>query len=300
MITQLLAHPALDAVYEGIRLELENQGFTKENLKITFKNAHGNTVTASQIARNFAGENPDVVVGISTPSAQAIASSVKGKIPLVFSAVTDPYAANLVHKSDGEKNKKRNVTGVTGLFPFKKQIKFIKEILPNTKKIGVIYNPGEDNSVASLQYIKDVSRELGIEIVESVATKSVDVSSAAQKLVGKIDAIFVPTDNTVVSSLKSVIKVGKRYNIPVFAADIMLVEQGLVGMVGVDYKMMGYQTGKLIARILRGENTSSIPVEHPIGEKMILNQEVAKTNKIIFSQKILSEAAQIIESKSKK
>lgn len=201
--TAIVEHPALDATRDGVRDELEANGYEEgKNLRFEYESAQGNPATAAQIARKLVGAKPHVIVPISTPSAQAVVAATKD-IPVVFTAVTDPVGAKLV--SDPKKPG-GNVTGVTDLSPIGKHLELIQEITPNAKRIGVLHNPGEANSLSLLQLLKTEAGPRGLEIIEAPATKSSDVLSAAQSLIGKADVIYIPTDNTIVSALEAVIR----------------------------------------------------------------------------------------------
>ncbi len=210
-----------------------------------------------QIAQKFVGENPSVIVPISTPSAQAVVNATS-EIPVVFTAVTDPLGAKLVSDM---MHPGGNVTGMSDLSPIKKHLELIKEITPNATKIGVPYNPGEANSVTLLGLLKQYAPEMGLEIVEAAAPTSADVLAAAQSLVGKADVIYVPTDNTIVSALESVIKVGTDNQVPVYAGDTDSVPRGAIAALGFNYYDVGRQTGKIVLRVLNGEKPGDIPVE---------------------------------------
>ena len=183
-----------------------------------------------------------MIVPISTPSAQAVVAATSD-IPVVFTAVTDPLGAKLI--SNLEKPG-ANVTGMSDLSPIVKHLELIKEITPDAKTIGVPYNPGEANSVTLLGLLKSEGAEMGFEIVEAPAPTSADVLAAAQSLVGKVDVIYVPTDNTIVSALEAVIKVGTDNKIPVYAGDTDSVPRGAVAALGFNYYDVGRQTGKIV------------------------------------------------------
>ena len=215
-VTAIVEHPALDAVRQGVQDELAAQGYEAgENLDFQFESAQGNPATAAQIAQKFVGEAPDVIVPISTPSAQAVAGATKD-IPIVFSAVTDPLGAKLVASLEQPGG---NVTGMTDLSPIGAHLDLVKEITPEVATLGVIYNPGEANSVTLLDLLKQEAPARDIAIVEAAAPRSADVQAAAQSLVGRVDAIYVPTDNTVVTALEAIVGVGIDNQLPVYAGD---------------------------------------------------------------------------------
>ena len=230
--TAIVEHPALDAARDGLRDELAAGGYeVGKNLTFLYESAQGNPATAAQIARKFIGEAPDVIVPISTPSAQAVVAATK-EIPVVFTAVTDPLGARLVAALDRPGG---NVTGMSDLSPIDKHMALVKRITPETGKLGVIFNPGEANSLTLLKLIHNHAPDHGLKVVEAPATKSADVLAAAQSLVGKADAIYVPTDNTVVSALEAVIKVGIDNQVPVYAGDTDSVPRGVIAALGFNY-----------------------------------------------------------------
>lgn len=291
-VTQIVEHPALDACREGIKEELEAAGFREgENLTFLYESAQGNPGTAAQIARKFVGENPTVIVPISTPSAQAVVSATS-EIPVVFTAVTDPVGAQLVTNLEKPGG---NVTGMSDLSPIGKQLDLIKEITPDVKTLGVPYNPGEANAVTLLELIKKLAPDSGFEIVEAAAPKSSDVLAAAQSLVGKVDAIYVPTDNTIVSALEAVIKVGTDNQIPVYAGDTDSVPRGAIAALGFNYFDVGRQTGRIVARVLNGENPGDIPVEGVEITELYVNPGAAAKMGVTIPQEVIDRAKEVVQ-----
>ena len=256
-VTAIVEHQALDAVRDGVRDELKAAGFEAgKNLKYEYQSAQGNTGTAAQIARKYVGGKPDAIVAIATPSAQAVVAATKD-IPVVFSAVTDPVAAKLVKSWDASGT---NVTGVSDMSPLDKHLELVKKVAPNAKRVGVIYSPGEANSVAIVEALKKAAPAAGLVLVEASAARSVDVASAAQSLVGKVDVIYAPTDNNVMSAFEGIVKVAQQSKIPVIAADTDGVKRGAVAALGLNYYDIGRQTGKVVVRILNGEAPGKIAV----------------------------------------
>jgi putative ABC transport system substrate-binding protein len=272
-VTAIVEHPALDAARDGILAYLEEAGFKQgQNLEFVYESAQGNPAVAAQIARRFIGMAPDVIVPISTPSAQAVVSATQD-IPVVFTAVTDPVGAKLV---TDDRKPGGNVTGVSDMSPIARHLDLIKEIKPETQRLGVIFNPGEANAVTLVELIKEEAPARQLELVEVSAAKSSDVLAAAQSLVGNVDAIYVPTDNTVVSALEAVIKVGIDNGIPVFAGDTDSVTRGAVAALGFDYFDVGRETGELVLRVLNGEAPGGMPVRGIEITKLHLNPNSAR------------------------
>jgi len=291
-VTAIVEHPALDACRDGIKDELKAQGFEDgKNITFVYESAQGNPGTAAQIAQKFVGENPTVIVPISTPSAQAVVAATSD-IPVVFTAVTDPLGAKLI--SNIEKPG-ANVTGMSDLSPIAKHLALIKEVTPNAKKIGVPFNPGEANAVTLVELLKSEGAKMGYEIVEAPAPKSSDVLAAAQSLVGKSDVIYVPTDNTIVSALEAVIQVGTDNKLPVFAGDTDSVKRGAIAAIGFNYYDVGRQTGQIVARVLKGEKPGDIPFERAAKFDLVVNRKTAQALGIPIPQSLLLRADKVIE-----
>lgn len=292
-ITQIVEHPALDAVYQGVKDELAEQGYTEgENLKVMHESAQGNQAIASQIARKFVGEQPDVIVAIATPSAQTVAAAARN-IPVVFSAVTDPVAARLVQSWE---EPGANITGVSDMLPIDKHLDMLLRVMPDARRIGTVYNPGEANAVALVEMIEERLEERGLELVRGAATKTSEVLGAARSLVGKVDAIYLTTDNTVISAAEAVISVGERADIPVFAADTATVERGAVAALGFDYYRHGRQTGKMVTRILDGADTATMPVETMEELDLFVNPGAAERMGITLTDDLIQEAKKVVKS----
>ena len=291
-VTAIVEHPALDAARDGVRDELKAAGYEEgKNLKFTYESAQGNPGTAVQIAQKLVGESPTVIVPISTPSAQAVISATSD-IPVVFTAVTDPLGAKLVANLEKPGG---NVTGMSDLSPLGKQLDLIHQIVPGAKRIGVPYNPGEANAVTLVNLLKEKSAPLGLEIVEASASKSAEVQAAAQSLVGKVDVIYVPTDNTIVSALEAVIGVGIDNKLPVFAGDTDSVKRGAIAAVGFDYYDVGRQTGKIVVRILKGEKPGDIAVQGIEITQLFVNPGAAQKMGITIPEALIASAKEVVK-----
>ncbi|MGB1951580.1 MAG: ABC transporter substrate-binding protein [Marinobacter sp.] len=292
-ITQIVEHPALDAVHQGVRDELAEEGFSDgDNLTLTHESAQGNSAIASQIARKFVGEGPDVIVAIATPSAQTMAAAARN-IPVVFSAVTDPVGAKLVQSLE---KPGANITGVTDMLPIERHIDLLERVVPDAKTIGTVYNPGEANAVALVELLEARLEARGLKLAKAAATKTSEVLGAARSLVGKADAIYLTTDNTVISAAEAVVSVGERAKIPVFAADTATVSRGAVAALGFDYYDLGRQTGGMVARILNGANPADMAVESVDTLNLFVNPEAAERMGITLSQDVLDDAQEIVKS----
>lgn len=291
-VTAIVEHPALDAVRDGVKEELKASGYEAgKNLKFEYQSAQGNTGTAAQIARKYAGDRPDVIVAIATPSAQAVVATTK-TIPVVYSAVTDPVAAKLV---GGWGPSGTNVTGVSDQSPLDKHIALIKQVVPKAARIGVIYSPGEANSVAIVEALRKAAAAADLKLVEGAAARTVDVPSAAQSLVGKVDAIYTPTDNNVMSAFEGIVRVAQQARIPVIAADTGAVKRGAVAALGLNYHDLGRQTGKIAVRILKGEAPGNIASEMSSKFELHVNPDAAQKQGVALSDALLKSAAVVVK-----
>ncbi|MFL1404942.1 ABC transporter substrate-binding protein [Marinobacter sp. M1N3S26] len=290
-ITQIVEHPALDAVHEGVKDELAARGYEEgSNLSLMHESAQGNTAIAAQIARKFAGEQPDVIVAIATPSAQTMAAATRN-LPVVFSAVTDPVGAKLVDSLEAPGG---NITGVSDMLPIDRHLDMVQRVVPDAKRIGTVYNPGEANAVALVELLEERLEARGLTLEKAAATKTSEVLGAARSLAGKADAIYLTTDNTVISAAEAVVSVGERAQIPVFAADTATVERGAVAAMGFDYYDLGRQTGAMVARILEGASPADIPVETVDKLDLFVNPGAAEKMGITLDDDLISEATEVI------
>ncbi len=292
-ISQIIEHEALNETYRGIIEELEAEGYVGDKkVKIVYETAQGSPLIAAQIAQKFVSIQPDVMVGIGTIAAQALVGANKrsGK-PIVFSSVTDPVGAQLV-ASLSEPG--AGVTGVTNWIKLEPQIEKFQQILPKLKRLGIVYNPGEGNSVILVSRLKDTARQMGIEITESPATATMEVGMAAKHIAHKVDAFFISNDNTVLSAFESVVGVANDAGIPVFVSDINKVQSGAVAALGPDQYEIGRQTGKMIVEILKGTSPAKMPVEFPKKTEFYLNLDALKRLHIQVPSTLLQEADKII------
>lgn len=291
-ITAIVEHPALDAVREGVIEELAAEGFKEgENLTVNFQSAQGNTATAGQIAKQFVADAPDVIVAIATPSAQSVVAATN-TIPVVFSAVTDPVEAKLVDKLDGSGT---NVSGASDALPYEPQIELMKQIIPELKNVGYVYSPGEVNSTIVLKNLKDKLTPMGINVVDAPAQKSSDIAMAARSLDGKVDMIYTSTDNNVVSAYESLYQAAKETKIPLIASDTGSVERGATAALGVNYHDLGIETGKIVAKILNGEEAGNIPVYTATSLDLHVSPKHATEQGIELPKELVEKAKEVLE-----
>ena len=289
-ITQIVEHPALDAMRNGVIDRLKEKGVeVKANIHI----AQGNAATNIQIISQIMGERPDLVLAIATPGAQAAAQKIKN-IPILFTGVTDPVSAGLV--KDLQNTGGKNITGMSDFSPMDKHVELIKEIVPSVKSIGVIYNAGEPNSVVLVEKLKEEAAKAGLSVEEATIANSSGVYQAAKSLIGRSDVIYIPTDNTAISALESAIKVCKQNRLPLIVGDVDSVERGAIAAVAVDYYKMGLQTGDMAYKILvEGVNPGSMPIEFLNDLNLHVNKKAAASMKVTLPESTIKRAAKVIE-----
>lgn len=269
-IVQIVEHPALDSAREGFLDTLKKNGYEEgKNLKVDYQNAQGDQSVLQSIAQKFASSKYDLILAIATPSAQVMASATKD-IPILITAVTDPVEAKLVNSMEKPGT---NVTGTTDMNPLKEQFDLLKKLVPQAKKVGVIYNAGEVNSQVQVRMAKDVAKNLGIELIEATVTTSADVLQASQSLVGKVDAIYVPTDNMVVSAAQSVVQVANKNKIPIIAGESSVVDKGGLATIGINYNNLGKQTGEMALKVLKGSKPQDMAIESQKQFDTVFNKE---------------------------
>ena len=238
-------------------------------MKFDEQNAQGDQATATSIAAKFAEADHDLILAIATPSAQAIAQSIVDT-PVLFTSVTDPVSAQLVDSLDAPGS---NLTGTTDMNPVEEQIKLVKQFTPKAKSIGIIYSSGEVNSEVQVKLAKTIAESEGLSVKETTITNSAEVQQAAQDLAGTVDAIYVPTDNTVVSAFASVVQAAEDAKIPLIAGEADSVAHGALATYGIDYTTLGYQTGQMAIKILtEGADPATMPVESQTEYELTVNK----------------------------
>ena len=273
-VVQYASHPSLDNCYEGFLKGLADEGFVEgENLTIDFQNAQGDTANCDLMAKTMVTSRVDLLAGIATPAVMSEYSAAKSSdIPIVFTAVSDPVSAGLVQSIEQPGS---NCTGTSDVLPLEKQVKMIRAFLPDATKIGVIYTTSEPNSVSHLEKLQGIAADNGFEVIAVGVTNSSEVASAAASVVAQgADCINNFTDNNVVDNLSAVIKAANDGGIPVFGSEIEQVKNGCLASESIDYVALGEQTGRMAARILSGEDASTMPVEEVEDATPVYNSEV--------------------------
>lgn len=259
-VLQLVSHPALDQIYEGIKEGLADEGLEEgKNLKLLFQNGQGDQSKLNTMSQQLVQDKADVLVGIATPAAQALDNNVKKKdIPIVLGAITDPKGAGLVASND---KPGANITGVSDQPPVGEIIQLAKKLLPNAKKVGMLYSSSEMNSQFQVAEATKKAESLGLEVVNKPVATTNEVAQTVQVLAQEVDFVFIPLDNTIANAMETVSQEATKQKLPVFPSVETMVEQGGVATVGISQKELGVQTGKMAAKIAKGE---SDPATTPI------------------------------------
>ncbi|BCN31785.1 ABC transporter substrate-binding protein [Anaeromicropila herbilytica] len=292
-IGQFAEHGSLDNCRKGFIEGLAQEGYKEgKNVKFEYENAQADGGTATQIATNFVANKVDLICAIATPMAQSAYGTAKdSNIPVIFTAVTNPVLAELAKK---DKTPSGNVTGTSDKLPVDKQLQMIRTILPDAKKIGILYSTSEVNSISAIKEYKELASKYGFEIVESGISVTADIPLATDKLLNEVDCLTNLTDNTVVSSLPVILDKASDKNIPVFGSEIEQVKKGCLAAEGLDYYQLGIKTGKMAAQVLKGEKKASDMKYEVIEEAAFYgNTEVAKKLGITIPDELVGSAKEM-------
>lgn len=269
-VSQIVEHPSLDAAYEGFQKAIEDAGL---DVEYKFNSANGDNSQTVSIAQKLVGDNVDLIFANSTPSAQA-AKGTTDQIPIVFTSVTDAVGAELIASMDAPGG---NVTGTVDLHPdtIANTVAFLKDQL-GAKNVGTVYNTGEQNSVAQVELVKAALEAEGITLHEAAVSTSAEVKQATESLLGKVDSLYILTDNTVVSALESVIDVANANKLPTMVGELDSVARGGLGAYGFEYYDIGYEAGEKAVQILtEGKSAGEIPATYPGNLKLVINKATA-------------------------
>ncbi len=292
-VSQLAEHPALDASYEGFVAALADAGYVDgENITIDYNNAQGDPATCTTIAEKLVNGQCDLILAIATAAAQSAASATS-EIPILGTAITDFEVAGLVNDSDAPGG---NVSGGSDMNPIEDQIDLLTQILPDAKTVAVMYCSSEDNSIVQAGLAEEALEARGIEWVEYTVSDSTMIQSVAESMIGKVDAVYIPTDNLLAEGLAAVSMVTNDNNLPCIVGEAGMVENGGLATYGLDYYDLGYMTGQMAVQVLEGADISTMPVGHiPVEEcTLTVNTTVAEQLGITIPEDILSQA-EVIE-----
>lgn len=291
-IIQIVEHPSLNTIREAFITQLEEQGFKDgENVTIDYQNAQGDQTNLKTISNKFVNKKYDLIVAIATPSAQSVVGATE-EIPVIFSACTDPLGAGLVL----DMNKPgKNVTGTSDAVSAEKIMELAKRITPDIKTIGALYNSSETNSISVVNNLKEYATANGMEVIEATVTNSSEVQQVTQSLVGKVDALFSPIDNTIATALPVVSQISNKAKVPFYVGADSMVKDGGLATYGINYSILGKETADMAVQVLNGENPGDIAVKTMTDMDIYLNQKTADELGIEIPSNVLEEAAEIFE-----
>ena len=288
-IIQLVEHSALDAAYQGFVDGLKELGYEDgKNITLDYQNAQGDQSNCKTIADKLVNDQDDLILAIATPAAQAVANTTKD-IPILITAVTDPADSKLVASNEAPGG---NVTGTSDLTPVKEQMNLIPLIVPSAKKVGIVYCSSEANSKFQVELAKEEASVLGLEVVEGTVSNSNEIQQVVQSLVGKVDAIYIPTDNMLAAGMSTVVSVTNPAGIPVICGEEGMVNAGGTATYGINYYDLGKLTAaQAVSILVDGKNPAEMPIEYCSDCDLVLNEEAAKEMGISFPQDLLDKAS---------
>lgn len=280
-VLQFVEHPALDAANKGFCDVLEESGL---NVKIDQQNAQNEQANCQTVASKFVTDKKDLILAIATPAAQACASETS-EIPILVTAVTDPADSKLV---DSNEVPGGNVSGTSDLTPVADQFDLLKEILPDAKKVGILYCSAESNSVFQANLAKEAAKKLDLEAIEATVSNSNEIEQVTRDLCGKVDVIYAPTDNMIAAGMSTVTMVANDLKIPTIVGEEGMVENGGLATQSISYYELGRKTGEQAVKILKGEaKTADMPIEYVPGDAISVNEDTAKEIGVEIPQSVL-------------
>ncbi len=290
-VLQFVSHPSLDLIYKGIQDGLAEEGYKDDQLKIDFMNSEGDQSKVATMSKQLVANGNDLVVGIATPAAQGLASATKD-LPVIMAAITDPIGANLVKDL---KKPGGNITGVSDHNPAQQQVELIKDLTPNVKTIGALYSSSEDNSKTQVEEFKAYAEKAGLTVETFAVPSTNEIASTVNVMTSKVDAIWVPIDNTIASAFSTVVSSNQSAKKPIYPSATAMVEAGGLASVVVDQHDLGVATGKMIAQVLKGAKPADTPVNVFSTGKSVINKKLAQELGITIPEPVLKEAGQVIE-----
>ncbi|MBP2622497.1 tryptophan ABC transporter substrate-binding protein [Streptococcus oricebi] len=290
-VLQYVSHPSLDEIYKGIQDGLAQEGYKGAKIKLDFMNAEGDQSKVATMSKQLAANKNDVLVGIATPAAQGLANASKDQ-PIIMGAITDPVGANLVKDL---KKPGGNVTGVSDNNPAQQQLDLIKTLTPDVKTIGILYSSNEDNSKTQVQEFTKLAEKAGYTVRPYSVPSTNEIASTMSIMTSKVDAIWIPIDNTIASAFSTVVSSNKEAKKPIYPSATAMVEEGGLASVVVDQHDLGVATGKMVAKILKGAKPADTPVEIFNKGKTVINTKVAADLEITLPEEVTKKAGKLIK-----
>ena len=290
-ILQFVTHDALDEIERGIEDGLAEAGYEGSNVELTVLNAEADQSKIQTMSKKLVDDGNDVVIGIATPAAQGLASATSD-IPVIMGAISDPVGAKLVKNLEEPEG---NVTGVSNHVPHAQTVELIQTITPDAKTIGVLYASSEDNSVSQVKEFTQYAEEAGLTVVEYAVPSTNEITTTMSVMTGKVDAIFVPQDNTIASAFPTVVTAANAAKIPVYSSVDTMVKQGSIASVAQSQYDLGLETAKIAVKILAGKKVSEVPVKVVDTGVPTVNLKAAKELGITIPDSLLEEADIAVE-----
>ena len=271
-IIKFIEHQAMDEASNGFLQALNEAGYVDgQNMKVEILNAQGDQSNLKTISQKFVSDKKDLILAVATPSAQSIATETS-EIPILVTAVTDPYESGLVQSNELPNC---NVSGTSDLTPIKEQMDLLVKLLPDAKKVTILYCSGEQNSLIQANIAEEAGKALGLEIQKKTVSNSNDVAQVTQSIIGNSDAIYIPTDNVMASSMPLVASITNPAGMPVIVGEMGLVNNGGLASVAIDYTSLGKQTGEMAVEIIKGADIKSMPIQYMKNPQLVINEDVA-------------------------
>ncbi|MBO4111221.1 ABC transporter substrate-binding protein [Streptococcus suis] len=284
-VLQYMEHESLTAAREGFVAELEANGYKEgEKLVLDYQNAQGDQANLQTISEQLIDGN-DIVLAIATPSAQSLAT-VSTETPIVFTAITDPLSADLVESIEKPGGL---LTGTSDQAPIDKQVELLGQAVPDAKTVGILYTTSERNSEVQVEQAKELLEKAGYKVVVKGITSTNEVQDATTSLMKDVDALFIPTDNTVASTMTMIGELSVEHKVPVIGGSTDMVDEGGLLTYGTNYEALGRQTAKMAIKIIEGANVSETAVEYPETVSLHVNEEMAQKLGIDTSKLAVSE-----------
>lgn len=295
-IVQYIDHPALDSCRTGFMQEMIAMDYKEEiNIVYDYQNAQGDPNIAYSIAEKVVSSKPSVIFSLATPMTQTIKRITRNKeIPIVFGAITDPVSAGLV---DSMLKPGNNITGTSDRWPYREQLELLIEVFPDAHRVGVIFNPGEDNTRYAMEKTREAAKAIGLELIEAPVSTGAEISEAAQSIVARCDAFYIPADNTAMAGAGSIIKIASSRMIPVIAGDPETFKLGCVVGLGVSYKELGVKSARMVDKIIKGASAGDMPVFASSSGSLMVNLFVAQSLGVEIPKSVI-ERADIVVSKN--
>lgn len=291
-VLQFVSHPALDEIYRGVKDGLKEVGYQPgKNIQLNFQNGQADQSKLATMSQQLVDQKADVLIGIATPAAQALANT-SHDIPIVLGAISDPVRAGLVASNEHPGG---NITGVSDQSPVAAQINLMKKICPKVRTVGMLYASAEENSKSQIEKAQAAAEKRGLIVKTYAVPSSNEVAQTVQVMTREVDAIYLPTDNTIANAMQTVVNEANRTKTPIFPSVDTMVSEGGLATVGINQYQLGVQTGKMAADILSGKRQpATTPIYTFNSGDTIINQKQADYLGIELPADILKTAKQVI------